>query len=132
MTTFSNPAGVAAPVGQYSHVARVDLGDKALLFIAGQVALDPDGNLVGKDDAGAQTEQILKNILTILAANGGTAQDIVKTTVFVTDIGFRAATAEARRRVLGDAAPPSTLVGVTALATPDFLVEIEAVAVVKV
>jgi 2-iminobutanoate/2-iminopropanoate deaminase len=130
MTTFSNPAGVAAPIGQYSHVARIDLGDKALLFIAGQVALDPGGNLTGRGDAAAQADQIHQNLKVIMEANGGTLSDIVKTTVFVTDITSRASLAEVRKRYFGDAAPTSTLVEVSSLATDDYLVEIEAVAVV--
>ena len=85
-TTFSNPEGVATPVGPYSHVARIDLGSVALLFISGQVGTDADGNLVGKGDAGAQAEQIHQNLRAILEANGGTLRDIVKLTAFVTDI----------------------------------------------
>lgn len=131
MTTFSNPAGVAAPLGQYSHVARIDLGDKALLFIAGQVSMGPAGNIVGLGDAAAQGEQIHQNLRAIMEANGGSLSDIVKTTVFVTDIASRASLAEVRKRHFGEAAPTSTLVEVKGLATADYLVEIEAVAVVK-
>ncbi|HUG16748.1 MAG TPA: RidA family protein [Thermomicrobiales bacterium] len=130
MTTFSNPEGVAAPIGQYSHVARIDLGDVALLFISGQVALGPDGMLVGTGDAATQAARIFENLKTIMEANGGALADIVKLTTFVTNMDDRASLSEVRRRYFGDAAPASTLVEITRLASDDMLVEIEAVGVV--
>lgn len=131
MTNFSNPDGVAAPIGQYSHVARVDIGDVALLFISGQVAVDRQGNLVGAGDAEAQADQIHENLKAIMEAHGGSLSDIVKTTVFVTDLAYRPLAAASRKRYFGDAAPTSTLAVITSLATPDYLVEIEAVGVVR-
>ena len=130
-TTFSNPEGVAAPVGLYSHVARTDLGNVALLFISGQVGIDPSGNLVGKGDAAAQAEQIYANLRAILEANGGTLRDIVKLTTFVTDIADRARMADLRKRTFPENPPASTLVEVSKLASDDWLVEVEAVAVVR-
>lgn len=130
-TVFSNPEGVATPAGPYSHVARIDLGSVALLFISGQVGIGPDGNLVGKGDALAQAEQIHENLRAILTANGGTLRDIVKLTAFVTDIADRAKLVDLRKRDFPDNPPASTLVEVSKLASDDWLVEIEAVAVVR-
>jgi 2-iminobutanoate/2-iminopropanoate deaminase len=130
-TTFENPSGVAAPIGAYSHVARIDLGQVALLFISGQVSLGPDGLLVGAGDAAAQAEQIFKNLQRIMEANGGTMADIVKITTFLTNINDRPRLADVRARYIGSPPPTSTLVAVSALASPEYLVEIEAVAVVK-
>jgi enamine deaminase RidA (YjgF/YER057c/UK114 family) len=129
--TFDNPAGVAAPIGSYSHVARIDLGAATLLFVSGQVALGPDGQLVGRGDPAAQADQVFANIQAALEAHGAALRDIVKLTTYLTDIAYRAPVAEVRARVMGDARPTSTLVAVSALATPDYLVEIEAVAVAR-
>ena len=130
-TTFRNPEDVATPVGPYSHVARIDLGSVALLFISGQVGTDADGNLVGKGDAGAQAEQIHQNLRAILEANGGTLRDIVKLMAFGTDIADRARMVEIRKRDFPENPPASTLVEVGRLAVDDWLVEVEAVAVVR-
>ncbi len=128
----SNPATVAAPAGQYSHAISVPTGAGRLLFISGQVALDPSGTLIGPDDMQAQTEQVFRNIGAILEANGAAFADIVKTTIFVTDMARRADVAEVRRRYLGDHAPTSTLVEMSALASPEWLGEIEVVAAPRV
>ncbi len=61
MVIFDNPATVPAPVGLYSHVARTDLGGKAILQLSGQVAIDADGNIVGSHDMAAQAEYIMDN-----------------------------------------------------------------------
>jgi 2-iminobutanoate/2-iminopropanoate deaminase len=129
-TTFDNPSGVAAPIGTYSHVARIELGQVALLFISGQVSLGPDGQMVGAGNAAAQGEQIFENLKRIMEANGGGLGDIVKLTTYLTDINDRPQLAEVRARYIGNPAPTSTLVAVSALASPQYLVEIEAVAVV--
>jgi 2-iminobutanoate/2-iminopropanoate deaminase len=129
-TTFDNPAGVATPIGAYSHVARIELGQVALLFISGQVALGPDGTLVGAGDAAAQGRQVFENLRRIMEANGGSMADIVKLTTYLTDINDRPRLAEVRAAFFGSPPPTSTLVAVTALASPDYLVEIEAVGVV--
>ena len=76
MIIFDNPATVPAPFGQYSHVARVELGDRALLQLSGQVAIDADGKVVSKDMA-AQAEYIMDRITAILAAHGATLADVI-------------------------------------------------------
>jgi len=119
-----NPAGVAAPLANYSHVARVD----STLYISGQVAVDASGNLVGRGDAEAQAEQCLKNIEAILQHYNAGLKQVVKITTYITNWGFRPLVAAARDRAFSAPYPASTLVVISALASPDFLVEIEAIA----
>ena len=100
------------------------------VYTSGQVALDPAGEVVGKGDMRAQTRQVFENIKTVLAAAGSSLGDIVKITVFTTDISRLGETHEVRAEVLPDPPPASTAVEIKALAFPDLLIEIEAVAVV--
>jgi enamine deaminase RidA (YjgF/YER057c/UK114 family) len=129
--TFDNPNGVAPPIGAYSHVARIDLGVATLIFVSGQVALGPDGQLVGRDDPAAQAEQVHANIKLALEAHGATLRDVVKLTTFVTDMAYRGPVGAARARYFPDTKPTSTLVEVSRLASDDYLIEIEAVAVTR-
>ncbi len=102
------------------------------VYVSGQVALDGDGNLVGVDDLGAQTEQVMINLGLALDAAGASFRDVVKIVTYVVNYQpeQRATIGEVRARHLPAANPPaSTLVGVSALAAPDFLIEIEAVAI---
>jgi enamine deaminase RidA (YjgF/YER057c/UK114 family) len=125
-TTFINPEGISKPIG-YTHVAKVT---GALVFIAGQVALDGQGNLVGLGDFRKQTEQVFRNLETALTAAGAEFKDVVKMNIYVLDASELPALREIRDRFVNTASPPvSTLVGVTRLASAEFLVEIEAVAV---
>ena len=123
------PEGLAKPRG-YSHVVSAR---GRHVFIAGQVAFDAEGRVVGAGDLRAQTEQVFKNLQRALAAAGARLEDLVKTTIFV--VGYKPADreviAEVRSRVYGNVEPPaSTLVGVQALVVPELMIEIEAVAVV--
>jgi reactive intermediate/imine deaminase len=127
-TTAMNPDTVASPGGNYSHAVRIDTGDGTLLFVAGQVAFDRDGNLVGEGDMARQTEQVFENLRAILEANGGSFGNVVKITTFMTDIGRLAEMAEVRRRYLADPPPASTTVEVAALFRPEALIEVEIVA----
>ena len=113
----------------YSHVVTVT-GGGPQVFIAGQLARDKEGNCVGKGDMGAQIEQVGRNLEACLKAAGASLADIVKTTTFVTDIEEFFRHNEVRMRYLGPALPTSTTVEVRRLAGPDFMVEIEAIAVV--
>lgn len=99
------------------------------IYVSGQVALDPAGEVVGKGDMKAQTRQVFENIKTVLGAAGASLGDIVKITVFTTDISRLAETHEVRAEVLPDPPPASTAVEIKALVFPDLLIEIEAVAV---
>ena len=112
----------------YSHVVTVEGGGKQI-FVAGQLARDKDGNCVGKGDMRAQIEQVGKNIEACLAAAGASLSDIVKTNTYVTDIEEFFRHADMRMRYFAPAMPTSTTVEVRRLAGPDFLVEIEALAI---
>jgi reactive intermediate/imine deaminase len=127
-TTAMNPDTVASPGGNYSHAVRIDTGDGTLLFVAGQVAFDRDGNLVGEGDMARQTDQVFENLRAILEANGGSFENVVKISTFMTDIGRLAEMAEVRRRYLADPPPASTTVEVAALFRPEALIEVEVVA----
>lgn len=99
------------------------------VFTAGQVSVDGGGNLVGEGDVGAQTRQVLQNIQGVLEEGGATIADVMKTTVYLVDIGDFAAMNEVYAAFFGDDKPARTTVQ-AALASPKFLVEIEAVAVI--
>src|SRR3981189_3524571 len=114
----------------YSHVVTVS-GAGKIVYIAGQLARDIDGNCVGKGDMRAQMEQTFQNLDRCLKAAGATWADVVKTNTFVTDFDEFQKCADIRMRYLGVATPTSTTVGVTRLAGPDFMIEIEAVVVVN-
>ena len=127
---FINPAGLVKP-GVYTPAISV-LGGKTI-YVSGQVSQDAAGQLVGKGDLLAQTEQVYKNLGLALAGAGATFADVVKLNVYV--VGFqsqqRAQLQSVREKYVSKENPPaSTLIGVQALARADFLVEIEAVAVV--
>lgn len=122
---FINPPDLARPTG-YTHV--VDAGAGRTVYIAGQVALDADGNLVGKGDFRAQVEQVFRNLEAALAAADLGFPDVVKLNTYVADMSALDALREVRARYVGDRPPASTLVQVVRLAREDFLVEIEAIA----
>ncbi len=124
-----HPPELAPPPG-YSNVVEVSGG--RLVFIAGQTALDRDGNLVGGNNLEAQADQVFRNLGFALAAAGCTARDLVKLNVFVRDMSGLPLYRKARDRFLGaknpPAAPAITLVEVSKLFRDDLLIEIEAVA----
>lgn len=122
-----NPPTMAPPTG-YSYAVQKS---GTPVFISGQVALDADGKLVGEGDAEAQTEQVFRNLRSVVEACGGTMDDIVKITIFVTDAAYRPAVAAARQKHFKEGQyPASTYLVVSALAVPSLLVEIEAVAMI--
>jgi enamine deaminase RidA (YjgF/YER057c/UK114 family) len=113
----------------YSHVVTVS-GTGKIVFIAGQLARDANGACVGTGDMRAQMEQTFRNLDRCLRAAGATWADVVKTNTYVTDFDAFRKCGDIRMRWFGVATPTSTTVGVTRLADPDCMVEIEAVAVV--
>jgi len=128
--THINPPDLAPPSG-YSQVVEARGG--RTIYIAGQVALDRHGNLVGGDDMEAQADQVFRNLAAALASVHCTARNLVKLTVFVRDVRGLASYRKARDRFLGGTSPPAapaiTLVEVSRLFADQFLIEIEAVAV---
>jgi 2-iminobutanoate/2-iminopropanoate deaminase len=119
-------AGQAEPISHYTDAVRA--GD--LLFVSGCVPVDGEGRLVGGDDVVAQARQVLANVGAVLAAAGATFADVVKVTVYLTDIADRAAINPVRQEIFGESRPASTLVEVSALAIPGAKLEIDAVALI--
>ena len=118
--------GQAEPISHYTDGVRA--GD--LLFVSGCVPVDGEGRLVGGDDVVAQARQVFANVGSILEAGGATFADVVKVTVYVTDITDRVRINPVRQELFGDARPASTLVEVSALAIAGAKLEVEAVALV--
>jgi enamine deaminase RidA (YjgF/YER057c/UK114 family) len=127
-TQFLKPEGIAPGTG-YSHVVVTSPG--RLIFIAGQVARDKQGTLVGKGDLKAQTVQVFENLKAALASAGATFNDVVKINWYIRDYKQEnlIALREVRTMYVNKDNPPaSTLIGVAALAQDDYLIEVEAVA----
>ncbi len=123
-----NPPALSTPTG-YTHVVAPTRG--RLVFIAGQVANDQTGAVVGKGDFRAQAKQVFENLRAAVQAAGGTMADVAKINVYVTDISQLAALREVRQSYFTAATPASTLVQVVRLAREEYLIEIEAIAVVE-
>lgn len=123
-----NPPGLPTPRGSYSHVAIPEPG--RLVFIAGQTSSDADGNVIGIGDIRAQAHNVLEKLKSGVEAAGGTVDDMVAMTVFLTDARFYSDVNEVRRELLGSNFPTSTMVQVVSLARPGLLVEMNAMAVV--
>jgi enamine deaminase RidA (YjgF/YER057c/UK114 family) len=127
--TRINPPELGTPPG-YSQIVEVGAG--RLIFIAGQTALDSDGHVIGKNDFAAQAARVFHNLSVALQASGCTPANLVKLTVFLTDMNNLASYREARNRSFASVTPPAapavTLVEVSKLYGADFMIEIEAVA----
>jgi 2-iminobutanoate/2-iminopropanoate deaminase len=117
---------LAEPISHYTDAVRAG----ELLFVSGIVAVDESGALVGGEDVVAQARQVFENIGAILAAAGCDFEDVVKVTIYLTDVDDRPKINPVRQEVFGDARPASTLVEVSRLAVPGAKVEIEAVALI--
>lgn len=102
-----------------------------IVFSSGQVSADANGDLVGEGDAGAQSEQVFKNIEAALNAAGASMSDVTKITAFLVNNDDYAAYAEARGNAFSDPGPASSTVFISSLVSPAFLVEVEAIAVVS-
>jgi enamine deaminase RidA (YjgF/YER057c/UK114 family) len=120
---------VATPDGHFCQVAVVPR-DSEVIFISGQVARGPDGKTVGIGDMTRQAEQVFENLRAILAHYGSDFSRAVKATIYVTDADAIPALMAVRSRYYGDATPASTLVVVSALGSPDWMLEIELVAAI--
>jgi 2-iminobutanoate/2-iminopropanoate deaminase len=118
--------GLADPISHYTDA--VVAGD--LLFVSGLIGVDRHGALVGGDDVVAQARQVFANMRAVLDEAGCSFEDVVKVTVYLTDVEDRPKINPVRQEVFGDARPASTLVEVSRLAVPGAKVEIEAVALI--
>jgi len=130
MKSYPTSPELSTPRG-YSHTVSVTGG--RTVYIAGQIALDKDGNVVGKGDFRAQATQVLENVKAALAAAGATFADVVKMNTYIVNLSADVlpVVREVRAQYFpSENLPASTLVGVTALAFPDLLIEVEVIAVV--
>ena len=128
-----NPSSVAAPAGQYSHLAAVPAGHE-LVFVSGQLGLRPDGTLAGPD-AESQTRQVLANIEELLRTAGGGPEHVVKFRSLIAGAEHLDASRKARSEIFAEWYPDGdfpahSLMVVTQLAAPQYAVEIEAVAAI--
>lgn len=119
-------AGQAEPISHFTDAVRAG----GLLFVSGIVPVDERRELVGGEDVVAQARCVFENMRSVLAAAGCTFSDVVKVTVFLTDVADRALVNPVRQEVFGDTRPASTLVEVSALVIPGAKIEVEAVALV--
>ena len=124
-----NPEDLPTP-STYSHVAIATGG--RMVFVAGQVADDRTGQLVGRGDLAVQARQAFANVRRALAAAGARPDQVAKLTIYVVDHRPESLPliSEARAEAFGEHKPPDTLVGVATLAEPGYLIEVEAIAVV--
>ena len=103
----------------------IQVGDT--LYVSGQIAVDASGNVVGENDCEAQTQQVMANIQAVVKAVGGSMNNVVKITCFLTDVANYPAYSKVRAETFPSNPPASSTVGVVALVKPEFLVEVEAI-----
>jgi enamine deaminase RidA (YjgF/YER057c/UK114 family) len=129
MAEYVNPSELATPRG-YTHVVTAE---GRLVFVAGQVAFEDDGSVHGVGDFPAQAQQAYANLATALAAVGATLRDVVRLTTYVVDyrVEYRDILREIRAQHWPENPPAATLLGVSALALPELLIEVEATAVIN-
>jgi len=128
--SYVNPENVHQPTG-YTHVLSVE-GFTKTLYIAGQVAIDPKGNMVGVGDLEAQTRQVYENLALVLKKMGASFSDVVMQNIYTTKMDQLDVVRKVRSQYLPkDRLPASTVIGVTGLARKEFLIEIEMIAVLK-
>ena len=129
LKTKINSNHFAKRLGAYSHGYVVEIGDAKLIITTGQIALDKDGNVLFPDDPAKQTEFIYEALSTILREAGASLDDVVKTTIFLTDMNDFPKISPIRNRFFKNSEPVSTLVGVNKLVKDGCRVEIEVIAV---
>ena len=124
-------SSLPAPMRRGAYSSGIEAPAGRTVYVSGQVSLDAGGNVVGEGDVGLQTETVLEHVKTVVEEAGGGMEDIVKVTVFITDMGLYDEIHEVRRRYFREPYPASSMVEVSALIDPRLLIEIEAVAVIE-
>ncbi|MGM0507582.1 MAG: RidA family protein [Fusobacteriota bacterium] len=125
-----NPDNFTKTVGAYSHGIKVPLGEKSMIFLTGQIAMDKNGDAVAPDDIKEQTVFIFKNIKRLLKEAGANLKDIVKIQIFLIDMDDFSKITPIRDKYLSEARPVSTLVEVSGLVKKGCHIEIEATAII--
>ncbi|MER9300298.1 RidA family protein [Mesorhizobium sp. M0621] len=126
MATSFNPPGIWQPFGAFS-MLKIQ-GSGQIVHLKGQVSLDREGQIVGKNDMRAQVRKTLENIQAVLVSVGGTMADIISLTQYATDIEQFLAAADIRKQFFAEPFPVTTTVQVVRLYHPDLLIEITAIA----
>lgn len=126
-----NSKDAAKKLGAYSHGYSVDVGDAKFIFTTGQIALDKEGNVVAPDDIEKQTEFVFESLQNILKEAGASLDDVVKATIYVTDINDFPKISPIRNKYFQNCEPVSTLVEVNKLVKEGCKIEIEVIAVKK-
>lgn len=125
-----SPADMTPPMGAYSHGYSVKVGPARLIFVTGQIPIDHEGNLVS-DDIGVQTRFVFERVQGILDAANSSMQDVVKATIFLTDIEDFSVVSPIRNEFFHGAEPASTLVQVAALVREGCKIEVEVIAIAE-
>jgi 2-iminobutanoate/2-iminopropanoate deaminase len=129
LKTKINPPNFTKTVGAYSQGLKVEIGDKSMIFVSGQLAMDANGNPVAPNDISAQTRYIFENIKIILGHVGAALEDVVKVQIFLTDISKFPLVSGVRNEYLDNIRPVSTLVEISRTVKEGCDVEIEVIAI---
>ncbi|HET9906231.1 MAG TPA: RidA family protein [Anaerolineales bacterium] len=129
MKTIIDPPNFTKTVGAYSQGLKVDIGDKTMVFVSGQLAMDSDGKPVAPDDISVQTRYIFENIKTILSNAGAALEDVVKVQIFLTDISKFPQVSAVRNEYLEHIRPVSTLLEISRTVREGCDIEIEVIAI---
>ena len=129
MKTKINPPDFTKTVGAYSQGLKVEMGEKVMVFVSGQLAMDADGNPIAPNDISAQTRYVFENIKAILGNAGAVLEDVVKVQIFLTDISKFPQVSAVRNEYLANIQPVSTLVEINRTVKEGCDVEIEVIAI---
>jgi 2-iminobutanoate/2-iminopropanoate deaminase len=129
LKTKINPPNFTKTVGAYSQGLKVDIGDKTMVFVSGQLAMDEEGNPIAPNDISAQTRYVFENIKAILGNAGAVLEDVVKVQIFLTDISKFSQVSAVRNEYLEHIRPVSTLVEINRTVKDGCDVEIEVIAI---
>lgn len=121
---------LSEPIGIFSQAIEV-VNPEKMIFVSGFTSRDKEGNVVGKDDIKEQTDNVLKNIQHILREAGATMNDIVKLTIYIRDMNMFSEIHEVRAKYFVKPYPAAAMLEVSRMVSPDHLIEIEAIAVLK-
>ncbi len=124
-----NSSRFASRLGSYSHGYVVDIGNAKIIFTTGQIALDAQGNVVAPNDAAKQAEFVFEALGNILKEEGASLDDVVKATIYVTNMADFAKISPVRNKFFKNSEPVSTLVEVSKLVKEGCVVEVEVIAV---